>query len=215
MSTAAAPLLLKICPQATAPIVSALTEHDDVYIKRGMTDATELCQFVAQVAVESWHMTSWEENLHYTGPRLWAVFGHAHFEGLDEACDVAALGPQAIANRIYGGRMGNVQPGDGYLFRGRGLLDLTGRDTYTRIGAVTGLDLIGHPELANDPDHALEVACGFWSWKGIGPFARANNTAEVTRRVQGSESDLAARQQYLARVKAILMPAKTGWSNQR
>ena len=138
----------------------------------GITDPKELANFMGQVQHESQHFSRLEENLNYSGKRLYEVFQDRN--GLT-ASQAEAIGnipdrterQQAIAEQVYGGqhgknKLGNTEPGDGYTFRGRGYIQLTGRGNYTAYANATGLDLIQHPELAAEPDNAETVAIQYW-----------------------------------------------------
>jgi predicted chitinase len=87
------------------------------------------------------------------------------FETLQDAKDIVAQGPEAYFNKVYGGRMGNTAPGDGYKYRGRGYLQITGKDMYSRIGKEINVDLISNPDLANDPSVAAKIIPVFFKLK--------------------------------------------------
>ncbi len=132
----------------------------------------------------------------------------AHF--LAQACveceDFSALveaGPVSYFHR-YDGRMGNTHPGDGYRFRGRGVLQLTGRDNYARYGGLTGLDLVNYPDLAATPVHAFTLACAYWQDLDLNGAADLDDVAAVTQRINGGLNGLAQRRAALARAKATL-----------
>ncbi|GLS13161.1 glycoside hydrolase family 19 protein [Hydrogenophaga electricum] len=146
--------------------------------RSGITDAKELANFMGQTQHESQNFSRLEENLNYRGSVLWQTFkGDAEVpprNGLteNEANALAAIGDrqqrnQAIADKIYGGewggrRLGNVEPGDGYLYRGRGYIQLTGRGNYAEYQQKTGLDLVNQPELAANPGNAETLAIQYW-----------------------------------------------------
>ncbi len=146
--------------------------------RNGITDPRELANFMGQTQHESQNFSRLEENLNYRASVLWDNFkGNAETpprNGLTEieAGDLAGIADpvqrrQAIANKIYGGewgkkRLGNTEPDDGYQFRGRGYIQLTGRSNYTDYSQATGLDLIKQPELAADPGNAEILAVQFW-----------------------------------------------------
>ncbi len=90
-----------------------------------------------------------------------ATHNHVYFKTLKDAQDIVAKGPEAVFEKIYGGRMGNNAAGDGYKYRGRGYIQLTGKDNYKRVGTAIKEDLVGHPDLANDPKVATRVLLSF------------------------------------------------------
>ena len=87
------------------------------------------------------------------------------FQTLQEAQDIVAAGPEAYFNKVYDGRMGNTSPGDGYKYRGRGFIQITGKDMYNRIGKIIGEDLVGNPDSANKPEIAAKIIPAFFQLK--------------------------------------------------
>lgn len=153
-------------------------------IKDGSFSAgtAELGDFLGQVLHESGMLERVEEGLNYTSPsRLCAVWPRRFPTPADAAPFVR--NPERLANHVYSGRMGNTQPGDGYRFRGRGLLQVTGRDNYTAVGRALGLDLAGKPDLLAQPEHALRASVAWW--EGNLPDSIMDNIVKVTRRVNG------------------------------
>lgn len=106
----------------------------------------------------------------------------------------------------YEGRadLGNTQPGDGVRYKGRGLIQLTGRANYAHYGNVLGLDLIGDPDIAAQPAISLKIACEFWKEHGLNAFADADDIETITRRINGGLNGLTNRRNYLTRAKAVL-----------
>ena len=106
----------------------------------------------------------------------------------------------------YEGRtdLGNTQPGDGIKFKGRGLIQLTGRLNYARAGAALILPLVDHPELLEEPVNASRVSGWFWQTHGLNELADAYDFVGCTRRINGGTNGLAQRQQYYERAKSAL-----------
>lgn len=134
----------------------------------------------------------------------------AHFIG--QACEeteafryFTELGGAAYCAK-YDGRqdLGNTEPGDGYLFRGRGIFELTGRANYAQMSKLIGIDLVAHPDLAAGSDLAVRIAAIYWRKHNIGPLADADDCAAVTRKINGGENGLDARQNYTKRAKTAL-----------
>ena len=111
------------------------------------------------------------------------------------------------AQKGYEGRadLGNVKSGDGSLYRGRGIFDLTGRANYTRVGAALNLPLSIQPELAADPQIAVQIACNYWTTHNINAAADADDVRHVTRLINGGYNGLASRMSYLERAKEALL----------
>lgn len=108
----------------------------------------------------------------------------------------------------YDGRadLGNIHPGDGAKYHGRGLIQLTGRNNYMRATVVVGRDLIGDPDLAATPAIAVQTAVMFWNDHGLSALADADDTVAITRRINGGVNGLAERRAYLAKAKSVLGP---------
>ena len=114
-------------------------------------------------------------------------------------------GPTAAQSR-YEGRadLGNTQPGDGSKYRGRGLIQITGRANYKACGEALGLDLINQPELLEKPQHACMSAAWFWATKGLSTLADEGKFETITRRINGGMNGLADRQMLYARALKVL-----------
>lgn len=158
--------------------------------------------FLAQLGHESSGLKATEENLFYSAERLRQVWP-SRFRTAARAARFAGQ-PEALANLVYGGRLGNTQPGDGYRYRGRGYIQLTGRQAYREVGKLTGLGLEDDPALALSARHALHVACGFWQWKGLNRICDSGDFTALTRAINGGTNGLADRQAWLKRVEAAL-----------
>ena len=173
-----------------APSIADTARHaaalEQARVASSVDSARRLCHFMGQVFVETNGFTVMEENLNYRNPeRLDAVFSAVR--GTDDARALIARGPQAIANRVYANRLGNGSEasGDGWLYRGSGYKQLTGRNNYRDIGALVGLDLEGHPEMARDPVNAARIAFAFWDARRCSPLADAGDLEAITERVNG------------------------------
>lgn len=112
----------------------------------------------------------------------------------------------------YEGRvdLGNLRAGDGRRYKGRGLIQLTGRANYRQMGKLLGLDLESDPHLAADPITSLQIACEYWKSRKINIAADADDLVRVTRLVNGGLNGLDDRRRYLQRAKAALIELKAG-----
>lgn len=114
---------------------------------------------------------------------------------------------ELASGAAYEGRadLGNVFPGDGVKFKGRGLIQLTGRANYESYGAAIGRDLLADPTpVATDPALAVDVACWFWERRGLNGLADRDRLEDITRRVNGGLNGLIDRRTILARAKVVL-----------
>ena len=158
--------------------------------------------FLAQLGHESDGLRMREERLDYSVARLMQVWPRRF--PTPEAARPYARNPEALANHVYAGRMGNDRPGDGYRYRGRGYIQITGREAYRAMGRRTGLPLEEQPELAGSPDHALAIACAFWAWKGLNRLCDAGDFTALTRRINGGLVGLQDRFGWLERVQRLM-----------
>ena len=156
--------LQKMVPRCKAAVW--LGPLNAAFTRFGINTKARAAAFLAQVGHESADFTRLEENLNYTAPRLVAVWPK-RFPTLSSAAPFAG-NPQKLANKVYADRLGNgpETSGDGFLFRGRSLLQLTGRANYRAAGVALGLDLEGNPDLLLQPGPAALVAGWFWQVRG-------------------------------------------------
>lgn len=171
-------LLKKISPAADGRVdrlAEGMNRHLPVY---GMTDLGEVQMFLAQAAHESAGFSTMYE---YWGP--------------------------TPAQRRYEGRkdLGNVQAGDGFRYRGRGIFQLTGRANYRIYGAALGLPLEINPEIAADPFHAVRIACEYWKRHKIGAVARRGDFVAVTRLINGGTNGIEDRRRLFDRCRKFVI----------
>lgn len=171
---------------------------------QGIKDPKEQAMFMSQMDHESGGFKNYEENLNYSAKGLRKTFGKYYTS--DEAAQADARNPEAIANRVYGNRMGNTDAGDGYKYRGRGATQLTGKDNYSRAGKALGLDLVNNPDLAKDPANAAKIAAWYWKDRNLGAAGKAGDVEAATRKINGGTNGLSDRKdkyaQYLAQTSA-------------
>jgi putative chitinase len=159
--------------------------------------------FLAQCGHESGGFRRLTENLNYTAAQLLRTWPN-RFTADDAAA--MALQPEKIAERAYGGRMGNAAEGggDGWRFRGRGIIQLTGRENYRLAGQALGIDATGNPEQLAEPAVAAQVAGWYWATNGCNALADAGDYAGITRRINGGMNGWDDRVRWLARVREAL-----------
>lgn len=152
--------------------------------------------FLGQLMHESSRLSRLEESLYYTTTaRLRAVWP-SRFRTDAEAVPYVR-NPKALANKVYASRMGNgdAESGDGWVFRGRGALQLTGRANYTRAQVDCNRPYVSRPELVAEPSDAALTAAWFWSTNKLNDLADAWHIEAITRKVNGGTHGLAERQQ--------------------
>lgn len=165
----------------------------------------DLLDFLPTITHESAGLRRLVENMNYSAERireLGATYGPNSRWGraARQAADLAN-NPEALAEVVYGGRLGNDQPGDGWRYIGRSPIHITGKDGYRYVGELTGQDYVGIPHLLAQPHFALE-ACIAW-WEGRIPDNLLGDVPAVRRRVQGGTlglEDVQRRRDSLAPV---------------
>lgn len=191
-----------------APLLAA-------FVQGNLRTARRQAHFLAQASHETQGFTVLVENLTYTTPgRIAAVFSK-YFASPEEARRYEN-NPVGLANRVYANRMGNgpESSGDGWLYRGRGLLQHTGRAEYARLQAALGLPLLTKPDLLLDPALAARAAVSYWNarvvylnglpWRGLSVLADRGDLVGITRAINGGLNGLEDRQRWLARWSAAL-----------
>ena len=141
--------------------------------------------FIGQCAHESGNFKTLEENLHYKAESLMKVWPSRFTD--KTVADAYANNPEKIANKVYGGRMGNgtEETGDGWKYHGRGLIQLTGKENYERCGASLNVDLVNNPTYLLDPKYATLSAGWFWNKKGLNELADQQEHGQITKRING------------------------------
>ena len=165
-----------------------------------------LAHFLAQTATETGGYKSLEENLGYTAAGLMAIFPK-YFPTLQSTAGFV-MKPEAVALKVYSDRLGNgpAATGDGWDFRGRGLIQLTGRANYETRGEEANIPLESMPELAADAATSVKLACLFWTSRSINAAADADDVVKVRKLVNGGSTGLDDAKIHLARAKKLLLP---------
>lgn len=160
--------------------------------------------FLAQIGHESGGLTRLTEVLNYSAERLMQVWPR-RFRSLQFAV-FYAHNPEKLANYVYASRLGNgiEATGDGYRYRGRGLIQITGRANYAAAEKATGLLLLSNPDLAATPHGAIATAGWFWQQNGLNRFADAEDCDGCSRRVNGGTAGLAERRGLWLRARSVL-----------
>jgi len=176
---------------------------EDAFAEFEITTKLRLAAVLGQLAVESNELNKWEESLNYSAKRLCQVWP-SRFPSLAAAAPFAG-NPQALANNVYKGRMGNSGPNDGWTYRGRTPVQLTGRDMYRQVGNILKLPLEDNPDLVNEPANAFRaVGCFFRDIKRMLNLADQRQFKAVTKAVNGGYTDLETRLKYYERALSVI-----------
>jgi putative chitinase len=159
--------------------------------------------FLGQCMHESGGFKFLKENLNYSAKGLVATWP-SRFPN-EEYAEEYARKPERIANKVYGGRMGNTEDGDGAKYIGRGLIQLTGKDNYKAVTEALGEDLLANPQLLEEPRYAALSAGWFWNKKGLNALADANDIDTMTKRINGGFIGIADRKAKIEMVSKYLV----------
>jgi putative chitinase len=141
--------------------------------------------FLGQTMHESGGFKFLRENLNYSAKALMNTWP-SRFPDIDTA-EKFERNPEKIANKVYSGRMGNTEDGDGAKYIGRGLIQLTGKDNYKAFGEAIGEDLVANPQLVEEPRYAALSAGWFWNKRGLNALADAMDITTLTIRINGGK----------------------------
>lgn len=195
--------LLQIYPNAGPVAGVFLSALNDAMARFKVEGRLRVAAFLAQVGHESGQLRTLVENLNYSAEGLVRTWPKRF--NLVTASAVARK-PEQIANIVYASRMGNgpAVTGDGWRYRGRGLIQVTGWVNYQACGSALGLDLLSKPELLEEPEYAALSAAWFWSSNGLNELADAGQFEGITRRINGGLSGQPARLKLWAKASAVL-----------
>lgn len=169
--------------------------------KNKVNTPLRLAHFFAQIEHES-GLKPISENLNYSVKGLRRVF-KKYFTDLE--ANNYARQPEKIANKVYANRMenGNEASGDGWKFRGRGFIQITGKSNYKELTIDTGIDYLNNPELLLTEADSMISALWFWNKRGLNKYADQDNIKEITRRINGGYNGLSHRKNLLLKYKTI------------
>lgn len=175
---------------------SVISQIPDTARRFNITTPVRLAHFLAQCGHESGGFKIVNENLNYSAKGLMGIF--KKYFPTQQLAESFQRQPEKIANKVYGSRMGNgpESSGDGFRFRGRGYIQLTGKDNYTAFGKAINEDIVNNPDLVATK-YPLLSAAWFWSRNGLNEIADTGTTdgvvTRITKRVNGGEIGLADR----------------------
>jgi putative chitinase len=186
---------------------TVIAQIPGVMEKFGVNTPLRLAHFLAQCGHESGGFRLTQENLNYSAKGLMGIF--KKYFPTQALADAYARKPEKIANKVYGNRMGNgpETSGEGYRFRGRGYIQLTGKQNYTAFDLAVEDDILANPDLVSSK-HALSSAAWFWKKNGLNLIADTGSSTEVvtkiTKRVNGGTIGLADRIKHFKEYHALL-----------
>ncbi len=181
---------------------AVLTHFHQTLEEFGIDTPIRQAAFIAQTACESQYH-KFVESLWYSPQRLTVVWPKVFTV---EKAALYAASPEKLANFIYAGvnGNGNEASGDGWKYRGRGVIQTTGRWNYKVCGEGIGFDLINSPEILEDPLQAFRSGGWYWKSHDLNPFADREDVLAITKIINGGTNGLPERKQYYARAKAVL-----------
>ncbi|HBO5255429.1 glycoside hydrolase family 19 protein [Pseudomonas aeruginosa] len=201
--------LLYVLPRCRPVVGIFLPALNRAMLQFDILDAARQSAFLAQVGHESAQLTRLVENLNYSAQGL-ANTWPSRYRGADGRPNALALNlarhPEAVANNTYANRNGNgdESSGDGWRFRGRGLLQITGRKNYRAAGAGLGQPLEQEPELLEQPEWAAISAAWWWASHGLNDLADSGRFSLITRTINGGMNGQDERVELWERAKAVL-----------
>lgn len=172
----------------------------------GISTPRQQAAFIGQCGHECGNFKVLEENLNYRAATLMKLWPK-RFPTLEVANGYAG-NPRKIANMVYANRMGNRDEasGDGYRFRGRGCIQLTGHANYYHAGQALGVDFVKEPDLVATPQYAALTAGWFWSTHGCNPLAEAGNWVALTKKINGGTIGINDRVAHTTMAMNVLSP---------
>lgn len=207
--------LLQILPNAR-PVAGVFVSVLEAAMARfRITSPVRQAAFIAQCGHESQHLTKLSESLYYKDAervaRLFKYGFDLNRNGRVDPAEIEDAGgylrnSEKMANRVYADRMGNgpEASGDGYRYRGRGLIQITGRDNYRLCGKALGLPLLDRPELLEQPEYAALSAAWYWWDRGLNDLADAGLFDGISRKINAGDTGQADRRELWAKAKAVL-----------
>ena len=176
-----------------------------MFPKYDITTEARVAGFIAQTAHESANYKVLSENLNYSAKALDAIFGK-YFKRAGRDAQQYHRQPEKIANTIYANRMdnGNTASGDGWRYRGGGILQLTGKYNYTAFGKSVGMSAEDATDYVRTKEGAIESACWFWKENNINKYCDSNDIVRMTKRINGGTIGLADRKKHYAHALEVL-----------
>ena len=191
-------LLRHMCPKTKVSVLEGYLEPLNTVAEyyEMNTNPARLAGFLAQTAHQSGGYTAIKENLNYSAKGLRGTFGKYFLN--DDIANQYAKKPEKIANRVYANRMknGDESSGDGYRFCGRGLIQLTGRDNYTKFANDLSMSLEDTIAYLETPNGAVASAGWFWDNNKLNQYCDSGDFVTLTKRINGGTIGLEDRKHH-------------------
>jgi len=199
--------LVAVMPNSVAVADRFLRPLNEAMSRYDIVTPARQAAFLAQLAHESAELRRTQENLNYSWERLRKVF--PRYFRTDAEAQTYGRQPERVANRVYANRLlnGDETSGDGWRFRGRGPVQVTGRENYRKCGQALGMNLESDPDRLLDPGVGCLAAAWFWHSRGLNSLADAddeNGFREITRRINGGFIGLEERVHFWERARQTL-----------
>lgn len=203
----------KVAPQARDSYLQAIRQGGPLFEKHGITTPLRMSHFLAQALTETGGFRVLRESMSYSVPRMLKIFGVGHHSAKITTAEAPSLAnnERALSERVYGlgnprkaRELGNTSAGDGFRYRGNGVLQTTGRGAHKRMGEAFGLDFENNPDLVTAPEHALKPALKEWSDNNLNNFADKNDILTITKRINGGLNGLEDRKKFFAKLLPLL-----------
>jgi putative chitinase len=177
---------------------------EEVFHRYEINTPERQAAFIGQCAHESMNFTRLEENLNYSAEGLMKTWP-SRFPTL-EAAQPYHRNPEKIANKVYAGRMGNgpEETGEGWLYHGRGLIQLTGKDNYTLAGDALNMDFMHSPDYVLVPKYAALTAGWYWNKRQLNKEADAKDYTGMTKKINGGTIGLDDRIAHIKHAQEVL-----------
>ena len=203
----------RLAPAAHASYSEAIRRGAPLFQKHGITTPLRMAHFMAQAMHETGNFKILRESMNYRAPRIMEIFGVGKHSAKVTAAEASSLAHNepALSERVYGlgnpskaSELGNTKPGDGFAYRGNGVLQTTGRGSHRRMGEACGVDFEGFPGLVTDPEHALKPALQEWTEGKLNIAADADDIRKITKRINGGFNGLPDRKALFAKLLPLL-----------
>mgnify|MGYP003351512054 CR=1 FL=1 len=175
---------------------------NETFAKYDISTPKRQACFIGQCMHESGGFKHLVENLNYSAKALVATWS-SRFPNIEYAMEYERK-PERIANKVYGGRMGNTEDGDGAKYIGRGLIQLTGKENYANCGSSLGVDLVGNPDWLANPKYAALSAGWYWNKRNLNALADNMQIEEMTKKINGGSIGLEDRKAKINKVLDII-----------